>query len=43
MPVLFAGRRHGSVTLLILGAYYGAAGEDEDPLESEAPPGPVPR
>ena len=47
VPVLFAGRQHGSVALLILGAYYGAAGEDEDPLDlkphqaqyhGEAPP-----
>ena len=47
VPVLFAGRQHGSVSLLILGAYYGAAGEDEDPLDlkphlaqyhGEAPP-----
>ena len=47
VPVLFAGRQHGSVGLLILGAYYGAAGEDEDPLDlrphpaqyhGEAPP-----
>ena len=38
VPVLFAGRRHGSVTLLILGAYYGAAGEDEDPLDLKPHP-----
>ena len=47
VPVLFAGRQHGSVSLLILGAYYGASGEDEDPLDlkphsaqyhGEAPP-----
>ena len=38
VPVLFAGRRHGSVSLLILGAYYGAAGEDEDPLDLKPHP-----
>ena len=38
VPVLFAGRRHGSVGLLILGAYYGAAGEDEDPLDLKPHP-----
>ncbi len=38
MPVLFAGRQHGSVALLILGAYYGAAGEDEDPLDTKPHP-----
>ena len=37
-PVLFAGRQHGSVALLILGAYYGAAGEDEDPLDLKPHP-----
>ena len=38
VPVLFAGRQHGSVALLILGAYYGAAGEDEDPLDLKPHP-----
>ena len=38
VPVLFAGRQHGSVSLLILGAYYGAAGEDEDPLDLKPHP-----
>ena len=38
VPVLFAGRRHGSVALLILGAYYGASGEDEDPLDLKPHP-----
>ena len=38
VPVLFAGRQHGSVGLLILGAYYGAAGEDEDPLDLKPHP-----
>ena len=38
MPVLFAGRQHGSVSLLILGAYYGASGEDEDPLDLKPHP-----
>ena len=38
MPVLFAGRQHGSVSLLILGAYYGATGEDEDPLDLKPHP-----
>ena len=46
VPVLFAGRQHGSISLLVLGAY-DAAGEDEDPLafkphpaqfHGEAPP-----
>ena len=46
VPVLFAGRQHGSINLLVLGAY-DAAGEDEDPLalkphraqfHGEAPP-----
>ena len=36
--MLFAGRQHGSVGLLILGAYYGAAGEDEDPLDLKPHP-----
>ena len=36
--MLFAGRQHGSVALLILGAYYGAAGEDEDPLDLKPRP-----
>ena len=44
--MLFAGRHHGSISLLVLGTY-GAAGEDEDPLalkphtaqfHGEAPP-----
>ena len=38
VPVLFAGRQHGSVSLLILGAYYGASGEDEDPLDLKPHP-----
>ena len=38
VPVLFTGRQHGSVALLILGAYYGAAGEDEDPLDLKPHP-----
>ena len=38
MPVLFAGRQHGSVRLLILGAYHGASGEDEDPLDLKPDP-----
>ena len=38
VPVLFAGSQHGSVALLILGAYYGAAGEDEDPLDLKPHP-----
>ena len=38
VPVLFAGRQHGSVSLLILGAYYGATGEDEDPLDLKPHP-----
>ena len=38
VPMLFAGRQHGSVALLILGAYYGAAGEDEDPLDLKPHP-----
>ena len=38
VPVLFAGRQHGSVSLLILGAYYSAAGEDEDPLDLKPHP-----
>jgi len=38
VPVLFAGRQHGSVALLILGAYYGAASEDEDPLDLKPHP-----
>ena len=46
VPVLFAGRHHGSISLLVLGTY-DAAGEDEDPLalkphpaqfHGEAPP-----
>ena len=38
VPVLFAGCQHGSVALLVLGAYYGAAGEDEDPLDLKPHP-----
>ena len=38
VPVLFAGRQHGSVSLLILGAYYGASGEDEDSLDLKPHP-----
>ncbi len=46
VPVLYAARQHGTVNLLVLGAY-DAAGEDEDPLtlkphraqyHGEAPP-----
>ena len=42
--MLFAGRQHGSVGLLILGVpTTRAAGEDEDPLDLKPRPGPVPR
>ena len=46
VPVLFAGRQHGSISLLVLGAH-DAPGDDEDPLalkphhaqfHGEAPP-----